>query len=98
MGKKKIDYREFADVAASYGLSTIDDYGVFCGLWINLPRIRFQRAAEFMIGYGAATSTKALDPMFFDGLARFEGEADALAFEVNAARSTQAALSKMGMR
>lgn len=98
MGKKKTDYREFADVAASYGLSRIDDYGVFCGLWINLPRIRFQRAAEFMLGYGAATTTKSLDPMFFDGLARFEEDADVLAFEVNAARSTQATLNKMGMR
>ena len=51
-----------------------------------------------MIGYAAAKSTKPLDEAFFDGLARFEEEAADMAFAVNAARSTQAAVSKMGTR
>lgn len=51
-----------------------------------------------MIGYAAATTDKSLDPAFFDGLARFEEEADNLAFEVNAARSTAATLNRTGMR
>lgn len=51
-----------------------------------------------MIGYAAAKTTKTLDEAFFDGLARFEEESSQLAFDVNGARSTQAALAKMGMR
>lgn len=51
-----------------------------------------------MIGYNAATSTKPLDEALFDGLARFEEEASQLAFDVNAARATQATLNKMGLR
>ena len=52
----------------------------------------------FMMGYNAAKSTKSLDESFFDGIARFEEEASQLAFEVNAAKATQAAVNKMGMR
>lgn len=97
MVKKKIEYRHLADVAAAYGLKKINGHEAFCGLWINVSRIRFQRAAEFMIGYSAATSNKDLPAELFDGLARFEHEAESMAFEVNAQRATRAALNKLGM-
>ena len=51
-----------------------------------------------MIGYAAAKSTKSLDDAFFDGLAKFAEEASQLAFDVNAARSTQVTVNKMGTR
>lgn len=73
-------------------------YSELCGLWANIDRYRCQQAAAFMIGYAAAKSTKSLDDAFFDGLAKFKEEASQLAFDVNAARATQAAVNKMGTR
>lgn len=96
MVKKKVDFRERADVAAAYGLSRIDDYETLCGLWANMPRIRWQRAAEVMLGVSYALSGKRLPVELFDALARFESEIGPMEFEVNAERATQQTMAKTG--
>lgn len=77
-----------ADVSAAYGLPHGLEYGDFVGLWLNLPRVHFQRAGMTLAGVAAAGHNEPLDPIYFDALARFPEEAQEIGYEINMARWT----------
>jgi hypothetical protein len=98
--KKKQEARELADFLATYhvlpggGLT----YEQFVGLYLNIHRVRFQRAAEVAYGYSAASSPRDLGPEWGDALGRDESEGDRIVDEANAARAVARAKAKIGWR
>lgn len=76
-----------ADVAACGGQVPITDYGTLIGFWLNVPRIRFQRAAMTLAGVAAASHNEPLEWIWGDALAMFAEEADEVLFEINAQRA-----------
>lgn len=81
---------------AAYGVGAGDpaDYAHFCGLVLNLPRVRAQRAVAAFQGAAFAASSAALPFDFFDATADSEEQAEDLQFEANAARATARARAK----
>lgn len=74
------------------------DYGEFVGLWLNVPRCRFQWAAMTLAGVAAAGNNESLEEIWFDGLARWPEEAVELQDGVNRERATKKVLATMGRR
>lgn len=87
--EKKSDTRILAELASVYGSSVlpspIDDDLRF-GLWLNLPRIRLQRALEVAMGWGIMANLDPLPREWFDAMAPLEEQVENLRGRVNAER------------
>lgn len=66
------------------------------GLWLNLPRIRRQRAAATTEGVAAALAPVSLDVGWADALAGHEQEVEYLHYWLNAERATARARARLG--
>jgi hypothetical protein len=100
-GSKKSAGRQLADLLAAYGAGLLQgrpllDYGDWVGLWLNLPRIRRQRAASVVEGTAAAYSPSPLDVGWADALAGTEEEVEYLHYWINAERATARTRAKLG--
>ncbi len=58
------------------------------GLWLNLPRLRLERAAQTAAGIIAGMGNSQLGREWFDAVALDESEIDPLAWKVNADRAS----------
>lgn len=73
-------------MAAAYGFCPIAlDYAGFVGLWLQLDRVRLQRAADVLLALEAHRSG-GWGGRWFEALAILEGQAEELAFRVEWAR------------
>lgn len=65
-------------------------YEEYCGLWFNVPRVRFQWAAMTLAGAAAASHNKPLEDIWADAVARFPAELQTLLEDMNIARQIAA--------
>jgi hypothetical protein len=72
------------------------DYDEWVGLWLNIERIRLQRAADTWRGHAAALSTGKIPKAWFDALAAYPEQADELEYVTNMERLTAAARARRG--
>lgn len=72
-------------------------YETFIGLWLNVPRIRYERAAMILAGTQAAGNNEQLDAIYGDALARFPSEIGDVMYEINAARAVAKSMTRRGM-
>lgn len=80
--------RIWADFCGAYGFwpGRRFTYSRFVALYLNISRIRLQRAWSITLGESAARSTRRLSYSWFDAIALDEEEAEEMSFEVNARR------------
>lgn len=95
--KKKDEFREYADTASVFpnvdpsvfGITNPAEMGY--GLWLNLDRIRQQRAEAVRRGVEAAESDMPLPDDWLDGISFTPAQAKAVGFEINSQRSERRA-------
>lgn len=71
------------------------DYEAYCGLYLNVDRIRSRRTWEVANGFNIATSNVDLDGAWYESLAETQEEVDELVFQGNAARMERRAREKL---
>ncbi len=72
------------------------DYSTVVGLWLNLERVRLQRASEVMRGISFAFGRGKLPGELFEAISLTPEEAAEAAFAANAEREKAAAKAKHG--
>jgi hypothetical protein len=97
-GLKKKRARYAADAVAVYGFppGRRVSYSLWVGLYLNVRRVRLQRAWQAAQGHTIARSGGPLAFAWFDATSLDESEATPRAFEVNAARFEAQALRRKG--
>lgn len=63
------------------------------GLWLNLGRVRYQKAEEMKMAMEAIGDHR-LDKAWFDGIAWLEEQIDPIAYRTNAARADMRAMKR----
>lgn len=71
-------------------------YADWVALWLNLQRVRRQRALAVTEGTAVANSSGSLDEGWADALAGIEEEAEYLHYWLNAERATARARARLG--
>lgn len=61
---------------------------------MHLPRIRYQRAAEVLLGVAAANSRGQLARIWFDALSDCEERIEGMMWETNSRRAEAAAMAR----
>lgn len=86
---------------AAYGSGILPpdslSYSTWVGLWLNLDRVRKRQAIAVAEGTVAGSSANGLDSSWADALALVDEVVEMLHHDINAARATARARSKMGM-
>lgn len=71
-------------------------YEQFVGLWLNIPRVRYQSASMVLVGGVAASNNEPLDSIWADGLAMFKSQIEGVMYDINEQRAIAKAFSKVG--
>jgi hypothetical protein len=99
--RKKSAGRQLADLLAAYGGVILQgrpplSFEQVMGLWLNLPRVRRQKAAAHAEGSVAAGGLQSLDEGWADALAGTPEETEFLHYLLNAERATARVRQKLG--
>lgn len=92
--------RESADMVHTYGVDVLrlaaEAYPLYVGLWLNLTRVRLQKAMDYARGAGIVHGSDDVPRAYFEADARTSSEAAQAQFDVNAERRERRIIARGG--